>query len=479
MNWSDKKRLVEILEAFAYGGFAYYINRSRLSKCVSLKCRIRCWFVGCFCTPEKKSLPFYFRKVIEGLGPTFIKLGQILSLRPDFIPADYCDELRKLQDHVPPFPFEEVKKIIEQELKQPLSSVFTTFEQNPIASASIAQVHKAKLKNGTVVAVKVQRPNLNERIEQDLRVIAWAAEYMEKKWENCRPYRPKKLAEEFSDWTRKELDFRNEATYADEVRKNFKGNRTAVIPRVYWDCTTKRVLTMQFIEGCNIYDERCLARNKINRKKLATAGARLMFEQAIVHGMFHGDPHPGNLLAIKHNRLGFLDFGIIGRLPKDTRKKLLLILSHLVRKEFDEATKHTLEIAEIAVDSDTQGYKNTLYLIFSSWYGSQLKEGTLTRAFFNAIAEGVHHKVYFPPDLVLFSKMLVTTESVGALLNPEFDISKDAKPFIEDLMSAEMSPIKFIKGFIKNALEYGELIEELPKHIVHIIKKLEESVRER
>jgi len=176
----------------------------------------------------------------------------------------------------------------------------------------------------------------------------------------------------------------------------------------------------------------------------------------------------------KNNKLGFLDFGIIGRLPKDTRKKLLLILSHLVRKEFDEAIKHTLEIAQICAESDIQGYESKLYGIFTSWYGSQLKEGTLTRAFFNAIAQGIHHKVYFASDLVLFSKMLVTTESVGALLNPDFDISVDARPFIEETMRAEMSPIKFIKGFIRNALEHGEFIEELPTHIIKLIKKIEE-----
>ena len=474
MNWSDKKRLVEILEAFAYSGFAYHLHKSSLSKCVSLKCRIHCWFYGCFCPPEEKSLPFYFRKVIEQLGPTFIKLGQILSLRPDFIPTEYCDELRKLQDKVPPFSFEEVKKIVEQELGQPISKVFSQFSEQPIASASIAQVHKAKLKNGKLVAVKVQRPNLKDRIEQDLRVVSWVADYMEQKWEKCRPYRPKKLAQEFSDWTRREIDFRNEAKYASEIRENFKGNRNAVIPEVYWDYTTKCVLTMQMLEGCNMYDDKCLKKNKINRAKLATTGAKLMFEQAIVHGTFHGDPHPGNLLAIKNNRLGFLDFGIIGRLPKDTRKKLLLILSHLVRKEFDEAIKHTLETAETSAESDIQGYKSKLYGIFSSWYGSQVSEGTLTRAFFNAIAEGVHHEVYFSPDLVLFSKMLVTTESVGALLNPDFDISVDARPFIEETMRAETSPIKFIKGFIRNALEHGEFIEELPTHIINLIKKIEE-----
>ncbi|MBI4146979.1 AarF/ABC1/UbiB kinase family protein [Candidatus Woesearchaeota archaeon] len=477
LGWQDNKRLVEILEAFAYGGFAYYLHKSSLSKCVSLKCRIRCWFYGCFCPPEEKSLPFYFRKVIECLGPTFIKLGQILSLRPDFIPVEYCDELRKLQDKVPPFSFEDVKQIVEEDLGQPWSKLFSRFDEQPIASASIAQVHKAKLKDGTLVAVKVQRPQLVERIEQDLRVISWVVDFMERKWEKCRPYRPIKLAEEFSDWTRREIDFRNEAKYMSEVRENFKGNRVAVIPRVFWDLTTRRVLVMQFIEGCNMYDEHCLAKSKINRKKLATTGARLMFEQAIVHGIFHGDPHPGNLVAMRQNKLGFLDFGIIGRLPKDLRKRLLLILSHLVRKEFDEAIKHTLEIAETSTESNIQGYKSKLYSIFSSWYGSTVLEATMTKAFFNAIAEGVHHKVYFPPDLVLFSKMLVTTESVGALLNPDFDISVHARPFIEETMRAEMSPIKFIKGFIKNALEYGEFIEELPMYIIKLIKKIEEHER--
>ncbi len=198
-----------------------------------------------------------------------------------------------------------------------------------------------------------------------------------------------------------------------------------------------------------------------------------MLAQTIIHGIFHGDPHPGNLIAVRGNKLAYLDFGITGRLSTNLRKKLLFILSHLVNKDFDTAINHVLEIAETTDKSDIQGYRRKIYEIFSSYYGSTLEQNKLTFALFKAIIEGVHHQIYFSTDLVLFSKTLVTTEGVGALLNPKFNLVMHAKPFIEQAMRTQLSPLATIKRFIKNVLEYREVLEEIPVHAAHYLRKLE------
>lgn len=477
MKVKDTKRIKEVLESIASSGFAYYIYQSNLSGCLSLKCRIKCWYRGCFCPPEEKSLPVYFRKVLEKLGTTFIKLGQLLSVHPDFIPDEFCEELRKLQDNVPGFSsseFQKVEQIILAELGKPVSEIFSSFSESPIASASVAQVHEASLKNGKKVAVKVQRPDVKDQIQQDLRILHWLSHFMEKYWKACRPFRPKKLVDEFSEWTQRELDFRNEAKSMTFVKNNFKENQTIVIPKVFWELTTKRVLTMSFLEGSKLYDEAGLIKLAINKKELAINGARIMFEQTLIHGFFHADPHPGNILAMRNNRLGFMDFGIVGILSPNVRKKMLMVLNHLLNQDFYRTADHILELAVTSELSNVQEYREKLYVIFRSWYGSTLAQNSLSQIFFKGLTHGVHYNVFFPPDLVLFSKALVTTESVGTLLYPRFDMSEHLKPFIEEAAKSQLSPVTSIKKFVENSIEYGSIIENLPLYANIFLKKLVE-----
>lgn len=471
MNLSDAKRLREIVQEFVQAGFSYYVYQAK--SCTSLACRIRCWYLGCFCEPEKKSLPVHFRKTLERLGPTFIKLGQLLSTRPDFIPLDYCEELRKLQDNVAHIPFSEVKDVIENEFGKKTSDIFASIDSTPLAAASIAQVHKARLKTGETVAVKIQRKNVKTQIEQDIRLLQFAAETMEKHWPASKPYRPRKLVDEFSRWTSRELDFRYEAKAMTEMRENLSNDQSVVIPRVFWKQTSTRVLTMQYIAGCSINDTTCLSQQKIDKKRIATIGARTMLEQALQNGYFHGDPHPGNIFALRGNKVCFLDFGILGKLPRATRRKLLLIFKNLVEKDFDRAIDHTLDLAELNDDADIPGFRTNLYQLFSDWHGTTLGHMSISHAFFKGIASGVHYSIYFPSNFVLFAKMLVTSESVGMSLNPDFDLSKTSRTFVERIAQKEFGVFPTLQQTFQNSLEYADILQQLPRHVGKILGRLE------
>ncbi|MEK6922046.1 MAG: AarF/UbiB family protein [Nanoarchaeota archaeon] len=474
-NVEDMKRLREIASAFAMGGFSYYVKKARLRGCVSLRCQIRCFFKKtCECPPEQHSLSIHFRKVVESLGPTFIKLGQLLSLRPDVISAEYCDELRKLQDKVPPFPFAEVKKIIEEEFNKPLSALFSSFEEEPIAAASVAQVHKAKLKNGKIVAVKVMRPEVMQTMKQDIRIMEAVAELLEKHVEESRPYRPKQFVQEFKEWTLKEIDFRNEAHIMEEMRQRFAANAILKIPEVFPQQTSQRVVTMEFMEGIHINDDAGLKNIQGDRRQLAINAVQIIAEQTLVHGVFHADPHPGNILVVKGNRFVFLDFGIVGRLSEKQRRKISLYMIYLFERDFERALRHVLELAEISDDSDVEGFKKKMLDILSSCYGS-LETNSLSMALYKGIIAGIPYKVYFPSDLVLLSKAFVTAESVGRNLYPQFSLLTDAQEPIKKTLKKQLSPIKTLKNLVKNSLDYSEFIEDLPIHALRTLNLIEKG----
>ncbi len=455
------------------GGFSYYINKAKLGRCISLRCRIRCLLRRhCDCLPDAHSLPVHFRKVIEGLGPTFVKFGQLLSLRPDVIPVEYCEELRKLQDNVPGFPYQEVELTIEQDLGKPISAIFSSFEKKPIAAASIAQVHSARLKNGLRVAVKILRPGVPETINQDIRLMEKIAGLFEKYIEESRPFRPKRFVQEFKDWTLREIDFRNEASHMQEMRELFKDNTHLQIPRTYPHYATKRVLVMEYMEGTHIDDDAGLKKIHADRRQLAINGVRLMMEQTLVHGIFHGDPHPGNLLVKNKEKFIFLDFGIVGRLSQRQRRKISIYLTYLFQRDLERALRHLLDLAELTEGSDVEGFRRKAMDILSACYGS-LETNSLSQAFFQSVAAGVPHRVYFPADLVLLSKAFVTTESVGRNLYPQFSILRDAREPVESTLRSQIGPRQSLQNLLRNSLDYSDLIEEAPIHAMKMINMIE------
>src|SRR3989344_383419 len=293
----DIRRFSQILGVLAEEGFDYLVGKLGLGKYVPITKKLKSKLKG----RDDRKPEVMLRRTLEKLGPTFIKFGQLLSVRPDLIPKEYCKELERLQDNVPPFSYSEAKEIIKKELGKDIEHIFLNFEKNPIAAASISQVYKAALKDGTKVAVKVQRPDVRHIMETDIEIMEYIARLIENNVEGIRRYKPLKIIKEFREWTEKELDFRLEARNAKRFYDNFKGSKTVSIPKVYDDFTTGKVLVLEFVEGVELHNLKEIKKRKINFNEVIKNGFEAIMTQVFVHGIFHADPHPGNIIVKQNN----------------------------------------------------------------------------------------------------------------------------------------------------------------------------------
>lgn len=470
----DLGRLKEITSAFFEGGFDLYVRELKLEKYVKTAHKVRDFLSR---TPiveaPETPMPVKFRLILERLGPTFIKFGQLLSLRSDLIPSDYAAELKNLQENVPPFDSGEARKIIESELKTPIKTVFRSFTDKPVASASLSQVYVAVLKNGKKVAVKVRRPKTRTLVEQDIRIMFYLAHWIESHYPEYQRFKPLKIVQEFADWTVKELDFRYEGKNFEILRKNFEGSETVVIPRVYWDYATEKVLVMDYVDGVSFNREADLKRLKLKPRTLAVNAADAILTQVFEHGFFHGDPHPGNLFALPGNKVAFLDLGIMGRLNEESRRDLSRFFIALMNEDFDEAVKRVVSLAEVSEKSDLKGFRKELEEIFSMWYNSTLEQYDLVHLFYKSISSGSRYGVDFSPEFVLLSKAFVTMDSTVRELYPKFNLSKEARPYAKRLVEIESSPAMKGKRLLKISKDYAEALEDIPRHVLQVVKRLE------
>lgn len=469
----DMGRFKQILDAFAVGGFAFFIKRLKLSHCLSPICRIKCFFNKSSQCPEE-DLPAKFRLILESLGPTFIKIGQILSVRPDFIPAEYAAEFTKLQDHVPPFPFVQVKEIVEEELSRPLENVFRSFDQVPVAAASLAQVHKAVLKSGEVVAVKVQRPGVKKIIEQDMRIIFFLAGLVEQHVPEAKPFRPSAAAREFANYTLKELDFVIEGKNADRFRYNFRNNKGVKVPKIFWDCSSSKVLVMEFIEGVKMGNHDGMGRMGINHGVLAQNCTRACLEPVLSHGFFHADPHPGNVWVVKGNKVCYLDFGMVGIVTQDMKRKILLCFNSLLNKEVESALRHLLRLTEQSPSADYDAFKGEASDILLSLYIDSTKRETNAKAFYRIVASGAKHGVIFPSNMVLLAKSLMTGEAMCMMTHKDFDLIATTRPTIERIYREEFGPQRAMKSLQEYYPLLLEFLEKLPELSDALLKKIGE-----
>jgi ubiquinone biosynthesis protein len=304
----DINRLRELITVLFEEGFDFLIAKLRLKHNVPVTKQVKARI------EKKKNFPIEkrLRLTLERLGPTFIKFGQVLSVRPDLIPKSYIKELENLQDKVPPFPCAIAKQQIKKELGKDINDIFSTFEKKPIASASISQVHKATLKNNKKVAVKIQRPDVRKIMETDIEIMFYVAKLLEKHIPKIKKYHPIQVIEEFSKWTKKELDFKREAINAKRFARNFSTSKTVKIPEIYDEFTTDKLMVMEFIDGIELHNIKQIKSKKINLKPLIENGFDAILTQVFIHGFFHADPHPGNLIITNDKKIAFVDFGIVG-----------------------------------------------------------------------------------------------------------------------------------------------------------------------
>jgi len=415
------------------------------------------------------------RKVFEELGPTFIKLGQILSLRPDMVPLKIADELRKLQDEVPPFSSEEAIKIVEEEIGKEVHEIFSYFSMEPMAAASIAQVHRAKTFSGEEVVVKIKRPNIEKMIALDLDILFHLAKIAEQRVAELKLYNPIQILEEVSSTLQKEINFYNEGRNIDRFRRNFEADSSVYIPKVYWELSGERILTMEFIDGVKCSDLKKIEEKGLDRKKIAYNGAQLILKQVFDHGFFHADPHPGNLYVLEGNVIAPLDFGIVGRLSDEMREALEDILLAVIKKDVNKILRVFYQMGVISDEFDSQRLKADTFEFLDRYYKvplDQLDVPSIINEMFELTRK---HKIRFPADFTLLLKSLATVEGVGRMLNPEFNMIEIALPYGRKIIKKRRSierQAKFMSALIE---DYREMIRNFPSDFVDILRKIKKG----
>ncbi|MBU0470293.1 MAG: AarF/ABC1/UbiB kinase family protein [Nanoarchaeota archaeon] len=472
INIADLKRLKEILTVFHEEGLGYYVLKAKLRPYLPFVKRLKKPIVVPVKSMQKQAEGM--RRAFERLGPTFIKLGQLLSLRPDLVPKEYSDEFRKLQDRVPAFPFGQAKKMIEQDLGLPLNQVFRNFDKKVLASASVSQVYKAELRSGKKVAVKVQRPNIKEQIDADLEVLFHLAHSLEKHFQGIRNYHPVDIVKEFALWTRKELNFEREALNAVRLREALKDNSQKVkVPKIYAKYSSKRVLTMEFVEGVKMDNLEALKKYRISRKNLVTTYFTSILEQALLHGLFHADPHPANIFVQKDGKLVYLDYGIMGELKPSDRKKIIAFIYSLKEQNSDKSIDIVISLAKDVSKADLLEFKTETKAILEEVYQHSLEEASYAHALYKVISAGARYGVIFDPNHILVAKAIYQAEGLALKLYPQFNVSEGLQMFASEYLQQELLPLKNVKKFAGYLWSRKELLVELPEHITKIITKLE------
>ena len=410
------------------------------------------------------------RKTIEELGPTFIKLAQLLSLRPDLIPLELAKELEKLQDNVAPMPFSEMEKVLIEEFGD--YKKYFKGEFKLLASASIGQVYKTTLSNGDEVAVKILKPNIEEIIYADIFILNRLARLVR---DRLLVYGidSVKIVEEFSKSIKKELDFNIEALNLKRFKTNFKDNKNIKVPKIYENLSTKRVLTLEFIKGIKISNKELLAKY-YDLKKIAKIGVELVAEQIFVHRFFHADPHPGNLM-VSNGKIVFLDFGIVGTISKEDRNNLLKLVYYVAHRDEEKAAEYVIKLSRISEDTDLDMLKKESADIISTYLYQPLKNINLQNFFEDLIKIMKKYKVYFKEDQYLLAKTIVTYEGVGKSLDPDFNVIEALKPFVTKLVKKIYSPKSLLKEFSEYNQSIIDFLFHFPNDFYDIVKKIKDG----
>ncbi|MCR6110097.1 AarF/ABC1/UbiB kinase family protein [Bacillus sp. A301a_S52] len=466
------QRYREIAFAFSRNGFGFIVKELGLYKIISLPKRL--FMKEQDNEVRTKTTGERIRLFLEELGPTFVKLGQIASTRPDLIPASIIEELEKLHDKVTPFTYEGAKAIIEAELEGDLEDIFDDFDQEPLGAASIGQVHYAVLKTGEQVAVKVQRPMIEKIIQTDLEILYEIASLAEKRFEWAARYELSGLVEEFSKALRKELDYTNEGRNADRIAKQFKKDPHIYIPSVNWDYTTKKILTMEYVEGTKLNDIDKLTREGYNTKVLAERVANSVFHQILIEGFFHGDPHPGNMAAFPGDGIIYMDFGMVGRLTPDMKANFATLVIAIMRQQTEGVIRGIMRMGLVSEEVDIQKLTMDVEDLKAKYYDVPLSQVSLGEAVNDLFVVAHEHQIKIPSDLTLLGKTLLTMEGVVETLDPDLSIIEIAEPFGKKLLIDRFNPKNVAASTFSYIGDYGESLIELPKKInelTNVVKK--------
>lgn len=473
-TYKSARRLQQIINVLLKYGFGKLIDQIHLGRFIPFKKRLKTF--GIWPDVKGPAVAERLRMAFEDLGPSFIKLAQLLSSRPDLITARFANEFKKLQDEVPPFPTEYAIRTIEEEIKLPITRIFAHFEPKPVAAASIAQVHKATLLNGAEVVVKVQRPDIKEQIESDINILSYIAKLLDKYLPESRFFNPLGIVEEFSKTVRKEMDFEEEAKNCCRFNKNFENNLDIYIPRVYQEFVTEKVLVMEMIEGVRIDDIKAIDEMGVDRSRLAKVGVDAYFKQILEDGFFHADPHPGNLFVMPVGMIAFLDFGMVGRVSDDMKEIMANTFIALIEKDFDRLIDQYVELGIVPDDIDLdifrKDFKADLSDFLEPLYGLTLQEINFSRYLETIMHIAIKHNLKIPSDLLLINKAMLILDNIGRQLDPNFDFISAAEPYASKLVRKKYSPSKFYEKTRKYAMDIGDFALLFPRQMKQIIKKV-------
>jgi predicted unusual protein kinase regulating ubiquinone biosynthesis (AarF/ABC1/UbiB family) len=425
--------------------------------------------------------PAVLRNILVDLGPVYVKLGQLLSTRPDLLPGEYVEALTDLQANVPPVPWSEVELLIRQQLQQPLEETFAAINPQAVAAGSIAQTHRATLKNGQDVALKVQRPGIEAVVAQDISIVRGLADLVSRT-DFGQNYDLVGLAEEFATALQAELDFTQEASYTDQLRRNLSTSRwfnpkQLVVPEIYWDLTTKKLMVMEWLDGVPILLAQLPAMRDgkdadTQRKEITTLLFRAFFQQLYIDGFFHADPHPGNLFYLSDGRIALLDCGMVGRLDPRTQQILTEMLLAIVDLDAQRCSQLTLQLAESEQPVSLSRLENDYDRMLRKYYNLSLSQIKFSQVFYEVLQVSRNNKIRLPSSMGLYAKTLANLEGVARSFDPEINLIDQIKPLMTDLFRRQLLGDNPLQTMLRTALDIKSLSLQTPRQLELLLDRV-------
>ena len=411
---------------------------------------------------KKDNRAIRLRLALESLGPIFIKFGQMLSTRKDLLPNDIAIELSKLQDKVPPFEFKKVKQTIENAYSKKISSVFKEFNEKPVASASVAQVHFAILPNGEKVAVKILRPNIESEVKKDIKLLHLIANILYKIWSDGKRLKPDEVVSEFERHTQSELNLLLEAGHCSHLGENFKDKKLLVVPSVFWDYCHEKVMVMERMDGIPISNIDAIKKNKINLSELAKNGVEIFFTQVFRDGFFHADMHPGNIQVAKSGKYIAMDFGIMGTLNDQDKLYLAKNFAAFFKRDYREVARVHIESGWVPSETSIDEFENAIRSVCEPIFNKPLKDISFGKLLIRLFQTSKKFNMEIQPQLTMLQKTLLNVEGLGRELDPNLDLWVTARPFLENWLKEQIGPKNLINRIKKEFPNWVDIAPQLP-----------------
>lgn len=423
----------------------------------------------------ERSRPVRLRLALQDLGPTFVKMGQILATRADLLPDEYIQELRKLEDEVPSVPYADIKEKVEAELGAEMDALFAEFDEQPLAAASIAQIHRARLATGEQVVVKVQRPGLRQRIDTDLEIMLTLAGLMEKHVEGWSTHQPSKIIRQMSHMLRKELDFSVEASHIQRFEYQLRNERTLHVPVVYSELSSEKVLTLEYIDGIKTTKLHQLHEKGYDLKRIAHDTSQLMMKQIFEHGFFHADPHAGNLFVLPDQKISFIDFGMMGMMNLKMREHFAELLFEIARRDESAATDALLRLTTSQRPPERTALESDVAEFMTLHFYKPIRQMSFGRLLQELLNKTTRHGLRIPMEVFLLIKAVGTFESVVRQLDPDFDILRETRPYVRRVRMDRAHPARLTRNLFESGLSALDFIKELPEDLRSLVRSVEQG----